>query len=75
MPIILLILSDQPIPNVAFIKDKSRIGDKHIFLTSERTVAGGIIDNIKSACKILDLNIITIDADRSPLIQGSSVIT
>jgi len=69
MAIILSILSDQPISNVAFIKEKANIGYKYIFIASKRTVACGMIDNIKSTCKIVYLENIIIDANKAQLIH------
>ena len=65
MATIISILSDQPIPNVSFIKEMAGPGDKHLFIATERTMETGIWKNIVDACDIKkdDFDVIVIDAN------------
>lgn len=65
MTYIVSILSDQPIPTVAFIKEMSKPGYRHIFITSEKILKTDLIENIKWSCHITDSIIVTIDANRA----------
>lgn len=69
MTYIVSILSDQPIPTVAFIKEMSKPGYQHIFIASEKILEANFIGNIKWACHITNPIIVTIDADRAQQIH------
>lgn len=70
MTYIVSILSDQPIPTVAFILEMSKPGDQHIFIASEKILKGDLIENIKWACHIIKPIIVPIDADRAQQIHA-----
>lgn len=70
MRVIISLLSDQPIPNVLFIREMAKPGDRHYFLSTERMEKLGMSENIAAATGLAQeqYSVIEIDANDPGLI-------
>jgi len=65
--LIVTLLSDQTIPNVQFIKEKSNENDLHLFVSTKRMNEKGVGNWIRNVCKIADDKIQVIEVDEFSL--------
>jgi hypothetical protein len=65
--LIVTLLSDQTIPNVQFIKEKSNENDFHLFVSTKQMNEKGVGNWIRNVCKIADDKIQVIEVDKFSL--------